>query len=56
MIVTLGDSVCWGQGLIEEHKFDYLFAQARGLQFARVAHFGGGDRNIQRYLERGRTW
>jgi len=40
MIVTLGDSVCWGQGLIEEHKFDYLFAQARGLQFARVAHSG----------------
>ena len=40
MIVTLGDSVCWGQGLVEEHKFDYLFAQEKGLPLARVAHSG----------------
>lgn len=40
MILTVGDSVCWGQGLQEEHKFDYLLAQAKGLQFSRVAHSG----------------
>jgi lysophospholipase L1-like esterase len=40
MILTLGDSVCWGQGLKEEHKFDYLLAKTKGLQFTRVAHSG----------------
>jgi lysophospholipase L1-like esterase len=40
MILTVGDSVCWGQGLKEEHKFDYLFAQAKAVQFTRVAHSG----------------
>ena len=27
-VVTLGDSVCWGQGLREEQKFDTLVANA----------------------------
>jgi lysophospholipase L1-like esterase len=40
MILTIGDSICWGQGLKEEHKFDYLFAKAKGLPFTRVAHSG----------------
>jgi hypothetical protein len=40
MIVTFGDSICWGQGLKEEHKFDYLLAKAKGLPFTRVAHSG----------------
>jgi lysophospholipase L1-like esterase len=40
VILTVGDSVDWGQGLKEEHKFDFLFAQARGLVLTRVAHSG----------------
>lgn len=40
MILTFGDSVCWGQGLIEEHKFDRLYANAKGLQLTRIAHSG----------------
>ena len=40
MIVTFGDSICWGQGLKEEHKFDFLLAKAKGLPFTRVAHSG----------------
>ena len=40
MILTLGDSVCWGQGLIEEHKFDSIFADARRMKCTRVAHSG----------------
>lgn len=40
MFLTLGDSVCWGQGLLEEHKFDAIFAASRGLPFTRVAHSG----------------
>ena len=40
MILTVGDSVCWGQGLIEEHKFDALFAEAKGMAFSRAAHSG----------------
>ncbi len=40
MILTVGDSVCWGQGLIEGHKFDSLFAAAKGVAFSRVAHSG----------------
>jgi lysophospholipase L1-like esterase len=40
MILTVGDSVCWGQGLKEEHKLDFLFAREQGLQFTRVAHSG----------------
>ena len=27
MIVTIGDSVCWGQGLLDEHKFDRILAK-----------------------------
>lgn len=40
MILTVGDSVCWGQGLKEEHKFDFLIAQAKSLMLTRVAHSG----------------
>jgi lysophospholipase L1-like esterase len=40
MILTLGDSVCWGQGLLEEHKFDHIFAGSKGAQLKRVAHSG----------------
>jgi hypothetical protein len=29
-IVVMGDSVAWGQGLLDEHKYSYLV----------VAHFG----------------
>ena len=56
MIVTFGDSVCWGQGLVEEHKFDYLFAQAKGLPVARVAHSGaviGTSSDATREIEPG---
>ena len=38
MIVTLGDSVCWGQGLVDEHKFDRIFAAGRDV--TRLAHSG----------------
>jgi lysophospholipase L1-like esterase len=27
MIVTIGDSVCWGQRLLDEHKFDRILAE-----------------------------
>jgi hypothetical protein len=27
MIVTIGASVCWEQGLLEEHKFDRILAE-----------------------------
>src|SRR5579859_203276 len=40
VILTVGDSVSWGQGLKEEHKFDLLFAHAKGLALTRVAHSG----------------
>lgn len=40
MILTLGDSVPWGQGLIEEHKFDAILAAAKGLPLVRAAHSG----------------
>jgi lysophospholipase L1-like esterase len=40
MILTVGDSVCWGQGLLEEHKFDAIFAGMKGLPYVRVAHSG----------------
>jgi lysophospholipase L1-like esterase len=39
-VLTVGDSVCWGQGLLEQHKFDSIFTATRGLQLARVAHSG----------------
>ena len=38
MIVTIGDSVCWGQGLLDVHKFDRIFAA--GAELNRVAHSG----------------
>jgi lysophospholipase L1-like esterase len=38
MIVTLGDSICWGQGLLDVHKFDRIFAA--GASLTRVAHSG----------------
>jgi hypothetical protein len=40
MIITVGDSVCWGQGLKEEHKFDALFAAVKGMELTRLAHSG----------------
>ena len=40
MILTIGDSVCWGQGLAEAHKFDCLYAKAKALPFTRIAHSG----------------
>lgn len=38
MIVTIGDSVCWGQGLLDVHKFDRIYAA--GAELNRVAHSG----------------
>ncbi|HEY9128062.1 MAG TPA: hypothetical protein VIM62_13095 [Acidobacteriaceae bacterium] len=38
MILTLGDSVTWGQGLVDEHKFDRIYAAGRDL--TRLAHSG----------------
>jgi len=38
MILTLGDSVTWGQGLLDNHKFDRVFAS--GGPLSRVAHSG----------------
>ena len=38
MILTLGDSVTWGQGLLDEHKFDRIYAAGR--QLSRIAHSG----------------
>jgi hypothetical protein len=40
MILTIGDSVSWGQGLLDEHKFDFLLAQAQDTAFLRLAHSG----------------
>ena len=40
MILTLGDSVCWGQGLLEEHKFDSIVANKKHLPLQRAAHSG----------------
>lgn len=40
MILTVGDSVCWGQGLKEEHKFDAILANKKGLPLTRLAHSG----------------
>jgi len=50
MILTLGDSVAWGQGLLDEHKFDRIYAAGRPL--ARIAHSGAilgaaGDNSTQ---------
>ena len=56
MILTVGDSVCWGQGLIEEHKFDSLFAKAKGMAFSRVAHSGaviGSQTDSSKKVENG---
>lgn len=36
MILTLGDSVTWGQGLLDEYKLDRVFAEGRPL--TRLAH------------------
>ena len=38
MILTLGDSVTWGQGLDDEHKFDRIYASGNPL--SRIAHSG----------------
>jgi len=38
MILTLGDSVTWGQGLQDQHKLDRVFAEGRSL--TRLAHSG----------------
>lgn len=38
MILTLGDSVTWGQGLLDTHKFDRIFAGDELLP--RIAHSG----------------
>lgn len=39
MIVTFGDSVTWGQGLLDVHKFDRIVAGPEGL-LLRPAHSG----------------
>lgn len=39
MIVTFGDSVMWGQGLLDVHKFDRIVAGPEGL-LLRPAHSG----------------
>ena len=38
MILTLGDSVTWGQGLLDEHKFDSIYSN--GQLLPRIAHSG----------------
>jgi lysophospholipase L1-like esterase len=38
VILTLGDSVTWGQGLVDEHKFDRIYAGDELLP--RLAHSG----------------
>lgn len=38
MILTFGDSVTWGQGLLDEHKFDRIYAGP--LLLPRSAHSG----------------
>jgi lysophospholipase L1-like esterase len=40
MILTFGDSVTWGQGLLEEHKFDAIFAAGKSAPLTRSAHSG----------------
>jgi len=47
VILTFGDSVTWGQGLLEEHKFDAIFAAAKSIPLTRAAHSGAviGTRN-----------
>jgi hypothetical protein len=40
MIFTIGDSVSWGQGLIEPHKFDVIVANSKARQLKRSAHSG----------------
>lgn len=40
MILTLGDSVAWGQGLREEQKFDRILANALAQPLTRLAHSG----------------
>lgn len=51
MILTLGDSVTWGQGLQDEHKFDRILASGKPL--TRLAHSGAilgskGDSSTQK--------
>lgn len=51
MILTLGDSVTWGQGLLDEHKFDRIYAADKPL--TRLAHSGAvigsqGDSSAQK--------
>ena len=56
MILTMGDSVCWGQGLKEEHKLDLLYANSQGLPFARAAHSGaviGTPSDVSTEVEKG---
>lgn len=38
MVLTLGDSVTWGQGLLDVHKFDRIYAGE--LLLPRIAHSG----------------
>jgi lysophospholipase L1-like esterase len=54
-ILTIGDSVPWGQGLLEVHKFDTIVAEETGRALVRLAHsgallgrlgIGGGDTAI----------
>lgn len=40
MLITFGDSVCWGQGLAEASKFDSIVARALNLEVVRHAHSG----------------
>jgi lysophospholipase L1-like esterase len=40
VILTFGDSVTWGQGLLEAHKFDAIFAVAKNISLIRAAHSG----------------
>lgn len=47
-IAVLGDSVAWGQGLVNEHKYSYLVAEHLGEQPIVQAHSGaiiGADYN-----------
>ena len=36
-IAVVGDSVCWGQGLLPQHKFAYIIAQRLGVPFQGVS-------------------
>lgn len=42
MILTFGDSICWGQGLKEEHKFDFLLAVVGAFSAAAAGGRGVG--------------